>query len=232
MASCSSAHSRSRSSASAVGTCSPRPAAWVPSSREKGKKPAQSSCAAARNSSSRSWSRSVSPGIAEDEGRAEGGVGLGGPDVRDAAQEAVAIAPTPHAGEEGPRHVLQREVEVRHPGGEDGVDQLVGQPGGIEVQQPGALDAGRDGTGERGDGRRPVGDAGPPAGARAVAAVGGEVLGHEDDLAQGRRVTGRSAQRVDLGHDRRRSSVSVACPRKEGMAQKPQMRSQPSATFT
>ena len=46
-----------------------------PSSREYGKKPAQSSCAAARNSSRRSWSRSVSPGIAEDEGGAEGGLG-------------------------------------------------------------------------------------------------------------------------------------------------------------
>ena len=44
------------------GTWSGRSAAWVPSSREKGKKPAQSSWAAARNSSSRSWSRSVSPG--------------------------------------------------------------------------------------------------------------------------------------------------------------------------
>ena len=40
-------------------------------------------------------------GVAEDEGGAEGGVGLGGTDVGDAAQEALAVAPAAHAGEVG-----------------------------------------------------------------------------------------------------------------------------------
>ena len=52
--------------------------------------------------------------VAEDERGAEGGVGLGGPDVGDAAQEALAVAPAPHAGEMRARHVLEGEVEVGH----------------------------------------------------------------------------------------------------------------------
>jgi hypothetical protein len=66
----------------------------------------------------------------------------------DAAQEAVAVAPAAHAGQQRARDVLQREVEVRHAGGEDGLDQLVGQPGGIEVEEPGALHPDRHGAGE------------------------------------------------------------------------------------
>ena len=60
--SCRSVHSRRRSRASGADTWSGRSAACVPASLEKGKKPAQSSWASARNSKSRSWSRSVSPG--------------------------------------------------------------------------------------------------------------------------------------------------------------------------
>ena len=90
--------------------------------------------------------------------------GVGGPDVADAAQETLAIAPTAHAGEQRTRHVLQREVEVRHTRGKDGLDQLVGQPGGIEIQQAGALHPGGHGAGRarrwaRGHGR--CGCAGP-----------------------------------------------------------------------
>ena len=118
--------------------------------------------------------------------------GVGGPDVGDAAQEALAVAPAAHAGEQRARHVLQREVEVGHAGLEDRLDQLVGQAGRVEVEQPGALDPGRDGAGEGGDGRRAVGGAGAPPGPGPVPAVGGEVLGDEDDLAQRRRA-GRRA---------------------------------------
>ena len=95
--------------------------------------------------------------VAEDEGGAEGGVGIGGSDVGDAAQEALAVAPAAHAGEQRAGHVLQREVEVGHAGREDGLDQLVGQPGGVQVEQPGALDPGRHGPGEGGEWvRRPL----------------------------------------------------------------------------
>ena len=154
--------------------------------------------------------------VAEDERGAEGGLGVGGPDVVDATQEAFAVAPAAHAGEERARHVLERQVEVGHTGGEHGLDQLVGQPGGIEVEQPGALDLRRHGAGEGGNGRRAVGDAGPATGARAVPAVGGQVLGDEDDLAQvrARRRQGRATRRPRPA--RPRSSASAACPGRTG----------------
>ena len=143
--------------------------------------------------------------------------GVGSPDVLDAAQEAVAVAPTAHAGEERARHVLQRQVEVGHARGDDGFDQLVGQAGGVEVEQPGALHPGRHGAGERGNGRRAVGDAGAPARTGPVAAVGGEVLRHQDDLAQDRRAVGGGAQRVDLGqHVAGRTGPLLAPERRDG----------------
>ena len=74
-------------------------------------------------------------------------------DVGDAAQKALAVAPAPHAGQQRAGHVLEGEVEVRHPGAQHRLDQLVGQPGRVEIEQPGALDPGRDGPGQRGDGR-------------------------------------------------------------------------------
>ena len=71
------------------------------------------------------------------------------------------------------------------------------------------------------------------SGPGAVAAVGGEVLGHQDDLAQGRRAAvAARQQRVDLGHESSVAGRERCLPRKDGMAQKPQMRSQPSATLT
>ncbi len=90
--------------------------------------------------------------IAEDEGGAKRGDGLDRPDVLNATQEAFAVAPAAHAGQQRTRDVLQREVEVRDAGTEHGLDQLVGQPGGIEVQQARALDTGGHGTGQRGNG--------------------------------------------------------------------------------
>ena len=156
-------------------------------------------------------------GVAEDERGAEGGVRLGGPDVGDAAQEALAVAPAAHAGEQRARHVLEREVEVGHARVEDGLDQLVGQAGRVEVEQPGALDP-RPTTARV---RAAMGD-GPLAmrvrrpGPDAVAAVGGEVLGDEDDLAQRRRAgrRARGARRPRPGPPR--ASGSAACPGRTG----------------
>ena len=56
--------------------------------------------------------------------------GVGGADVGDAAQEALAVAPPAHAGEQRARHVLEGEVEVGHARIEHGLDQLVGEPDG------------------------------------------------------------------------------------------------------
>ena len=119
-------------------------------------------------------------------------------------QEAVAIAPPAHAGQERAGHMLEGEVEVRHTGAEHRLDQLVGEPGRVEVEQPGALDPGRDGPGQRGDGRRT--GLRPLTGTRAVPPVGRQVLGHQHDLAHRRRgLPGRRGpagqELVDLGHD-------------------------------
>ena len=87
--------------------------------------------------------------------------------------------------QERPGDVLEGEVEVGHARMEDGVDQLVGQARGIEVEQPGAVDALGHGAGAarpRASGRRR-----PSARDRTVAPVGREVLGHQHDLAEGRR---------------------------------------------
>ena len=69
-------------------------------------------------------------GVAEDERRAEGGGRLGGADVGDAAQEALAVAPAPHAGQQRAGHVLEGEVEVRHARIEYGADQSSVRPDG------------------------------------------------------------------------------------------------------
>ena len=83
--------------------------------------------------------------------------------------------------------------------------------------------------------RAAIGD-GPPAvraGSRsaAVPAVGGEVLGHQHDLAQ-RRAAGRLGGQRASTSARTLAGAGALLPLKEGMAQKPQMRSQPSATLT
>ena len=82
--------------------------------------------------------------------------GVGGPDVGDAAQEALAVAPAAHAGEQRAGHVLEREVEVGHAGVQDGLDQLVGQAGRVEVEQPGPLDPRRHGAGQAAMGDVPL----------------------------------------------------------------------------
>ncbi len=80
-------------------------------------------------------------GVAEDERRAEGGGRLGGADVGDAAQEALAVAPAPHARQVRTGHVLEGEVEVGHVRIEDGADQFVGEARRVQVEEPRALDA-------------------------------------------------------------------------------------------
>ena len=123
--------------------------------------------------------------VADDEVRAEGGLGLAAADVVDAGEEPLAVAPAPHAPQQRRRHVLQRQVEVRHAGGADRVDQRVGEVGRVEVEQPHPVDPGRPRP--RRAGRCALADA-------LVAAEGGEVLGDEHDLAR--------LERVDLVEDR------------------------------
>ena len=73
-----------------------RPRACRPR-RENGKKPAQSSCAASRNASSSSWSRSVSPGkpTMNDDRNAASGSAARMPSI--SVEEAVAAPPPLHA---------------------------------------------------------------------------------------------------------------------------------------
>ena len=125
--------------------------------------------------------------VADDEVAAEGGVRLATADVVDAPQEALAVAPPAHPAQQRLADVLQREVEVRHAGVDDGVDQAVAEVARVEVQQADAVDAVGDGPHERDDrpGAELVGD---------VLAVGRQVLGDEHDLPR--------LQLVDLGEDR------------------------------
>ena len=69
-------------------------------------------------------------------------------------------------------------------------------------------------------------------GTRAVPAVGGEVLRDEDDLAERRGAVGMRARTASTSARISSAERDRCLPRKEGMAQKPQMRSHPSATFT
>ena len=125
--------------------------------------------------------------VADDEVAAEGGVRLAPADVVDAPQEAVAVAPAAHPPQQRLADVLQRQVEVRHAGVADGVDEVVAEVARVEVQQADPVDAVGDGTHERDDGAGAelVGD---------VLAVRREVLGDEHDLPR--------LQLVDLGEDR------------------------------
>ena len=161
--------------------------------------------------------------VAEDERGAERGAGFGVPDVRHAAQEALAVAPAAHVGQQRAGHVLERQVEVRHTRPEDGLDQLVGQAGRIQIEQPRAHHLGGHGAGEGGDGRGAAGDAGTPIGPAAVAPVGGQVLGHQDDLAEGRPAGaggGRGAREgVHLGQNVGRGAGALLAPERRNGAE-------------
>ena len=153
------------------------------------------------------------PRIPHDEGGPEGGGRLGGADRSDALEEALALAPAPHALQHGPRYVLEREVEVRHAGGQYGFDQRVIEGGGVEVEEPGPPHPRRHCGHQVDDG--PVAahggavDAGLGATGRSVEGERGEVLGHEHHLGQ-RSV--RSAQLVDFGQDRLGRARALLAP--------------------
>ena len=137
-------------------------------------------------------------GVTDDEAGPERGVGLAGADRLDAAEEAGAVAPSAHAAEQRLRHVLQRQVEVRHAGCADHVDQPVVELRGIEVQQPDTVDTRRD-VGDEWDDRAATTDV-PP--------IRRKVLRDEDDLAR--------AQCVHLGEDRLgRSRTLLAAERRD-----------------
>ena len=89
-----------RSATSSESTCPSRPAAYVPSSRENAKKPHQSSWA---RLDEREQLVVIALGlarVADDEVRAERGVGTTGPDVVDPPQEPLAVAPPAHPPEQ------------------------------------------------------------------------------------------------------------------------------------
>ena len=140
MASWSSAHSRNRSATSSSGTWSSSPAAWVPASLLNGKNPTQSSWA-----SFDPLEQVVVIGlglarIADDERRSECGRRFGCPDRPDPIEEPLAVTPPAHALEQRSRNVLQREVEVGHAGGENGLDQRVVERRRVEIEKPGPAD--------------------------------------------------------------------------------------------
>ena len=112
-------------------------------------------------------------GVADDEAGPEGGVGLGPADGGDPLQELLAAPPAPHPAQQPSRDVLQRQVEVGHPGGDDGVDQLAGEVRRVQVQQPDPLHQLVHRLHQRDD---------PPPPPALVPAVGGQVLGHQHRL--------------------------------------------------
>ena len=87
------------------------------------------------------------------------------PDGFDAGEEPVAVAPTAHAAQQWLGDVLQREVEVGHAGGEDGIDEPVGEVARVEVEQPDPRHPGGDRLARAARSRR------PPAASRLPAAA-------------------------------------------------------------
>ena len=67
------------------------------------------------------------PRVPHDEVRPEGSLRRYIADRLDATEELLAVAPTPHPAHQRARHVLQREVEVRHTRAEDRVDERLGR---------------------------------------------------------------------------------------------------------
>ena len=142
---------------------------------------------------------------------------------------------SPHrriARSSGREACCKREVEVGHAGLEDRLDERVGQPRGVQVEEPEprrrCLSAPRTrSTIGWVDGRVEVVDV-LVAGAASVTAVAREVLGDEHELAR----AAIDDERLGLlgeAVERRRERWS---PRNVGIAQKPHRRSQPSATLT
>ncbi len=122
--------------------------------------------------------------VADDEVRPERSRRLDGADVGDAGEELLAVAPPAHAAHERRRDVLERQIEVRNTGVEDGTDEVVGEVARVQVQQANAIDPGGDLANQWDD--RPLTDA-------LISSESGEVLCHQHDLA--------GPQRVDLAQD-------------------------------
>ena len=66
-------------------------------------------------------------GVAHDERRAERAGRLRSSDSGDPLQEPLATTPASHPPEMARRGVLEREVEVGHPGRQDGLDEPLGE---------------------------------------------------------------------------------------------------------
>jgi len=224
-------HSRSRSAASF--RRDPRRRAWpagaLPSSGENGKKarPVERR-AASRNASNAPWVVFGLTREADDERRAECGVGLLRPDRRDGVEESARRSP-------------QRFMRRNRPGAACCSDRSKVRDDRRQLQHRGdeAGPSPRSGTG-RADG--PAGGQrrrGDPAGAGAarsapgspgVTAVPGEVLGDEDDLPP-RRPRTRDAT---LGLDRLPAARAIVARRGRTGSHRtrtPAVR-KPSATFT
>ena len=153
-------------------------------------------------------------GVSDDKRGAKRGGRLHEPYSLEALREPGPVAPTAHSAEQPPYSVLERQVEVSAAGADHGVDQTVGELGRIQIQEP--------------DPRHRV-NATSSTRARRLrlamfATIGREVLCDEDDLFPLPSVS-TSARMLAIKRER-------CLPRKDGIAQNPHLRSQPSATFT
>ena len=133
--------------------------------------------------------------VADDEVGPEHRFGLCRADGGDALPEAVPVAPAAHPAQQRPRHVLERQVEVRDPGGQHGLDQRVGEVRRVEVEQPHPVHPLGDLRHQRHD--RPLPHALVPTERR-------QVLGHQHDLA--------CVQRLHLGEDRLDRPAALRTP--------------------
>ncbi len=160
-------------------------------------------------------------GVPEDERGAERGAWLRPPDRRDALEEAFAVAPPAHAREQRAGDVLERQVEVRHAGGEHHFHELGGEGGGVQVQQPRAPHHPGHRLDERDERRRAAGAPCSPVVGGAVPSVRGEILGHEDDLVHRHHLGARQRSHLredvrgrarPLGAAKRRDRTEPAAP--------------------
>ena len=65
--------------------------------------------------------------VSDDEVAAECCVGFSVPNGGDAVEESQTVTPPTHASQQGLRHVLKRQIEVRHARSKNRVSQLVAE---------------------------------------------------------------------------------------------------------